>query len=334
MLAGSVAAAIAIYILFAAHVNAHRGRAIESVEPIPLPVDAIVVYPYGVPLRELESSVHVERAVPVVTVDVGGPWGRLPLVGLPYGDDVWDRLALAEGRLPGPGEVLVPDVAGFPQPGAEAQVLYVGGPRSVSATLRVVGVYQAANMPAPWPLTASETLTALGAQPNMAWVTLSDPGRGADALRGIGRPLSVLAHDTPARLASRVVSDVYRPFRTVILMVFVLSGLGVLNIMLLGFLERKKSLGIFKACGLQSMEMMLLLLLEAVATATVGILVGASGGILLVHALRERAGASLVLAPGDVVTAGIAALVVAALGAYVPARLGQRTTVLDLVSGR
>ncbi len=334
MLALVVAAAVAIFILFSAHVNAGRSAAMVASEPISMPVDVIARYASDAPLADLSRSPHVSRLHPGLMVDVVAPWGQLPLVALEHDSSLWADLELLSGRLPGPGEALVPAAAGFPEPGSVVEVLHVAGPASRSWQLLVVGTYAQAALPGSWPLLAVDSMSDLGLAVNMLWLDLVESSTVDHAFRATDRPQWLLTPESSGFMASRAVGDVYGPFGTVMLMVFALSGMGVLNIMLLGFLERRKSLGIMKACGLQSVEMMALLLLEAVATAGVGFVLGTVSGVALVSILSERAGVALELATADVLVAGAGALAVAALGAYLPARMGQRSTVLDLVSGR
>ncbi len=338
LLAGSVAAGILIYLLFAGHMNAYRGVAVRKADSLAMPVDAIALYREGAPLGELAMSVHVDRVTPAAQIWVFGQWGLLPAVGLPQGAEPWTNIPLVSGRVPdSPGEVILPQGQGFPSSGSAGITHILPNGLVREATWEVVGVYDARALPFSYPLTTLNTVETLGGiAANMAWIGFYDSGNpnAASHVGRIGRPVQFLHPDTASGQAALLVSDVYGPYRTVIFMVFILSGMGVLNVMLLGFLERRKSLGIMKAQGLQSHEMMMLLLSEAVATSLAGIVAGTGGGLVLVSLVRNWSGLGLYLTVLDVVAAGMIAMIVACLGAYVPARMSQGATVLDLISGR
>lgn len=341
LVASIVGLAVAVYLVFSGYVSAYRGLSAASTEPVPVPADALSLYPASVSQGDLESSPHIRRALMGGKLEVRGPWGSLPVLGLEDEALVMLGLSLAEGRLPGrAGEVAVH--AGQPglSSGDSVDVFRLPWGREAGATWEVVGVYQDSNLPWNYPLTTLDTLMALDRErglPNMAFITFSDtyPRHTVlEQVKRLGSPVLVLTEETAALQISQAVQRVYGPYYTVMVLVFALAGLGVLNVILLGFLERRKFMGILRAHGFLSLDMMMLLLAEGVVLATAGGILGTGAGLLLLEVLRSRTGLPLGVGPLDVLVAAVAALAVAFLGAYLPAAWSREQSVLELITAR
>lgn len=336
-----ISLAVASYLVFAGYLSAYRGISAARTESIPLPVDAVSIYRWPVSTDQLAASPYIREALPGGKADIYGPWGLKPVMSLPPGDIAERGIEMIEGRLPeGAGEVALAQDDPGASVGRTMSVFYLDEGRRSPAQLEVVGIYRQVEWPWDYPVVTHETLLGLVGEdflPNMAWIQLSDAypfSRALQEASGIDLPALTLSAETASLRAREAVGRAYGPYRTIMGLVFALAGLGVLNVILLGFLERRKFLGILKAHGFLSLDMMMLLLTEGVVLALFGALVGSGAGLTLLHVLAQRTGLALTVGPADMVLAAIAALAVALLGAYIPAGWSRQQSVLDLISAQ
>lgn len=132
-------------------------------------------------------------------------------------------------------------------------------------------------------------------------------------------------------LAGGLLSGVFSTGQVLILLVLVFSALGVLNALLLTFLERQRELGIFKAMGTLNDEVRIMLLQEGFLTAACGIIAGLVMSWGAVTLLNRYTLTTYLLTARSMLVAVLAALLAFYLGATVPAGMATRRTVQDLL---
>jgi putative ABC transport system permease protein len=119
---------------------------------------------------------------------------------------------------------------------------------------------------------------------------------------------------------------------------FVVGSLGVANTVTMSVLEKTRTLGLLRAIGMTSGQVTRLVLLESLLLGVAGGLIGTVGGIftalliqfasqpLLGHPIRAS------LRPSVVAVNLIAAVAVAALAAWIPARRAVRLDLLESIA--
>jgi putative ABC transport system permease protein len=119
---------------------------------------------------------------------------------------------------------------------------------------------------------------------------------------------------------------------------FVVGSLGVANTVTMNVLEKTRTLGLLRAVGMTSGQVTRLVVLESVLLGVSGGLIGAVGGMftalliqlasqpLLGHPVRAS------LRPSVVAVNLVAAVVVTALAAWIPARRAVRLDLLESIS--
>ena len=85
----------------------------------------------------------------------------------------------------------------------------------------------------------------------------------------------------PQRLAQQTIRDAYQNVGQLILMIFVFLSLGTLTALLLSFLDNKRQLSVLKSLGLRPRELWGLFLVNGLATAGGGIVLGIASAYLL-----------------------------------------------------
>ncbi|HEV2908673.1 MAG TPA: FtsX-like permease family protein, partial [Candidatus Eremiobacteraceae bacterium] len=100
----------------------------------------------------------------------------------------------------------------------------------------------------------------------------------------------------------------------------IVGGIGIMNIMLVSVTERTREIGIRLAIGARERDVMMQFLVEAIALACIGGLIGVALGLGASILTSKLAGWSVIVAPSSVVISfGFAALIGILFGFY-PAR--------------
>ncbi|MFM7034049.1 MAG: ABC transporter permease [Planctomycetia bacterium] len=171
----------------------------------------------------------------------------------------------------------------------------------------------------------------------------AEPGQ-ADALRG---PLADIADHHSLLLRSfadmqsiidTVVKGVVGSLWAILGLGFVVGSLGVANTVTMNVLEKQRTLGLLRAVGMTSRQVTLVVVMESLLLGAAGGLIGLVGGIttalfiqlasqpLLGHPIEAR------FRPGVVVVNLLAAVVVAVVAAWLPARRAARLDLLEAIS--
>jgi len=350
-----LAAGMTVYLLMAA---SSRGLALDvssRTRPMDLPSDVVILEARTTPgstLGDLEWTASVERCEVFrrwsARTSVGERW----VLGLAPGSGLWPTPA--QGVRPGPGEVLVPVslTAGTVdiRPG---DIVEVGRMTAYGFTARryaVSGFFEDSDDlfhgALVLPLEDLVSLLAwLGPAAGVSddgettgvalWARTGDtPAELAESVKDLFTGATFLRRTSAAERAYRAVGGFLSPQRLLLTVVFILTGLGVFNVMLLTLLQRKVQLGVVKALGADDDEVFFLLILEGGLTAASGTLLGLAAGSILVQALNRVSETTLALAPSSVVLALVLALLSFYLASWLPATLCRRATPIQLMAGR
>lgn len=171
----------------------------------------------------------------------------------------------------------------------------------------------------------------------------ADPGAAA-ALR---QPLEAIADEHALLLRSfgdlqafidTVVKGVVSSLWAILGLGFVVGSLGVANTVTMNVLEKQRTLGLLRAVGMTSRQVTLVVVLESLILGIAGGLIGLFGGIttalfiqlssqpLLGHPIEAK------FRPSVIVVNLVAAVVVAVVAAWLPARRAARLDLLQAIS--
>jgi putative ABC transport system permease protein len=173
-------------------------------------------------------------------------------------------------------------------------------------------------------------------------VTASD-GRAA----GLREPLEKLARDHAMLLRSfgelrayidTIVSGVVGSLWSMLGLGFVVGSLGVANTVTMSVLEKQRSLGLLRAVGMRRGQVVRMVVLESlllgVAGAIIGLVAGLTTALFIQAASQPLLGHPLKmhLRPGIIAGNLVAAVVVTAVAAWLPARRAVRLDLLEAMS--
>jgi putative ABC transport system permease protein len=171
----------------------------------------------------------------------------------------------------------------------------------------------------------------------------ADPGRAAeirDSLHRIAESHGMLlrSFDNVQAFIDGIVSGVVNSLWAILGLGFVVGSLGVANTVTMSVLEKTHTLGLLRAIGMTSGQVIRLVLLESLLLGATGGLIGAVGGMctalliqlasqpLLGHPIRAS------LRPSVVAVNLVAAVAVTVLAAWIPARRAVRLDLLESIS--
>ncbi|MFJ1764168.1 FtsX-like permease family protein [Amycolatopsis sp. NPDC088138] len=263
---------------------------------------------------------------------VAGVTGSAPVTSF-TGDASWGGYELTAGRwLSGPGEAVVP-TAFLTATGThvgDPVTLYVQGE---AVTVRLVGeVFD----------TRHDGMTVYTALPKLRpdtfYVSLrpgTDLAAYVAALNPALRGLGVTADAAPPAGGSGQIAVLSALTAFLSLLLVAVAGLGVLNGVVLDTRERVRDLGICKALGMTPRQTLTMVLASAGVAGLAGGLAGVPAGTALhaaiLPAMGRAAGVTLppsaftVYGPGELVLLALGGLVIAFLGALLPAGWAART---------
>jgi putative ABC transport system permease protein len=263
---------------------------------------------------------------------VAGVTGSVPVTSF-TGDASWGGYQLTAGHwLAAPGDAVVPTAfltATGTHPG-DRVTLYV---RSEAVTVRLVGeVFDTRH----GGMTVYTALPKL--RPDTFYVSLR-PGTDLAAYTGALNPalagLDVAADAAPPAGGSGQIAALTALTAVLTLMLVVVAGLGVLNGVVLDTRERVRDLGICKALGMTPRQTLTMVLASVGAAGLTGGLAGVPAGTLLHAAILPAMGratgitlppsAFAVYRPGELVLLALGGLVIALVGALLPAGWAART---------
>jgi len=353
MLAASIALALISFIMFSAYLNATRTRMVGRVVPLELggEIDAIAVASHETTDGFPENVVANPRLLARGTPEEGlldtlyTSLGSSRVWGFRTGGLAASAVTLADGEFPDkPGEVAVPqswadDLGATPGSNCELRFLNPETNEWQGVEGRVVGVMQEDSYITRYPVTTFETMASLRgtSKPNVVlirWAGAVSPRTATRELESILDPVQILTPDTPRKRAAELVGGLFSPLRVVMMVVFAFSALGVLNVMLLSFLQRRRQFGILKASGAEDGELQVLLLLEGFLMALGGVVAGIAVAGLAVFVLNKYTTDIYLLNPLALVGGILLSVVVFYVGAWLPINMLRRATVDELLRNR
>ncbi|HBK85557.1 MAG TPA: hypothetical protein DDZ53_05950, partial [Firmicutes bacterium] len=144
-------------------------------------------------------------------------------------------------------------------------------------------------------------------------------------------PNAVILTSQQAQIvAQQAVRDTYQGFSNLVLLIFVFLTLGVLTALLLSFIDSKRELSVLKSLGLTPKELWGLFLLNGLATAVAGLLLGIGLAYLMSRTMQAR-GVVLTIAPHHLLALTWRVALTYTLAIAVPAGLARRATVNQLL---
>ncbi len=352
-----VALTVLVFVLSDSYYSAAELRFRGQVEEIPMIADLVAARESGWSAEQVHrlNFIPEVRAFAVGSrVRVYSPLGYHHLIGLegdafdgeePPGAGFAQRLELEEGRLPAaPGEILLP--AG-PARSAGLGLGYdfdVEWPDSRGilhrVTYQVCGLFHTDDPFLGEPVTrlaeadAPPVAAAVEAGANFILLSSGSPGEASRKVGGFLPGGRVISRFHGQQMAGGLLSGVFSTGRIVIILIMLFCSLGVLNVLLLAFLERQRVLGIFKALGTFNDEVRMMLLQEGFLTAFVGIIAGTVGTWIVVTLLNRYTLVTYVTSVRSFIIAGLIAVAVFYVGAALPSGMARNMTVQDLLHRR
>ncbi|NDL60555.1 ABC transporter permease [Phytoactinopolyspora mesophila] len=112
------------------------------------------------------------------------------------------------------------------------------------------------------------------------------------------------------------------------------GGIGIANVMVISVLERRKEIGLRRSLGATRRHILIQFLLEAIALAGVGGLIGTAIGVGITVGYAASRGWSFALPPEGLVAATVLAVLVGALAGFYPAARAARLQPAEAVRPR
>ncbi len=348
-----VALSVLVFVLSDAYFRATEMSFGGQVEEIPMIADVVAFRESG----WSTDQVHRLNFIPEVRsfasghrVPVYSPLGHHYLLGLE--DGAFDEgaapgfaamLHLEQGSLPtGEGQILLPVEA------ARSVGLEVGHDFNVewldSEGISHRGTYQVCGLFAtddpflgdPVIRLPGVHLPPLAGESGGNFILLSSgaPGEAARKARGFLPGATMISRIHGQQMAGGLLSGVFSTGRIVIFLILLFCALGVLNVLLLAFLERQRDLGVFKALGTFNDEVRMMLLQEGFLTALLGVIVGTVGTWIVVTLLIRHTLVPYAMTPRSFIIAALVAAAVFYVGAALPSGMARDMTVQDLLHRR
>jgi putative ABC transport system permease protein len=342
-------------VIFAVGLNSALGRAEASqnlINTVPVRVEPIGPgsggWPAQVPSAAQDAAVTAALGgqpgtlhdVPTYStqVRVPGVTGDVYAQVFGGGDALWLGYALISGRWYGaPGEVVVNSTFLTDSGLAVGDTATVAAGRS-PVVVRIVGqVFEPSRQP--FLFGSARTLSAVVTGQNLqGWYVAPRPGTSLTAyIQAVNASLG--SHSPWAATVSTESGGKFYKAATALigllaLMVAVAAGLGVLNTVLMTTRDRVHDLGIFKALGMRPGQLLTMVVCWIIGPAVVAAVVAAPVAVVLttitVHAMGGAihtgipASFTQVLPPPRLALLSLAALVIAAAGALLPASWAAR----------
>lgn len=364
LLAALVGLSLVFYCLYMSFLNLTYREAAQLAQPASLPAPVVLVYPDGLtPADEaaVRSLYWLDASLPVVLGPAATNAGVVDVMVVSDATPVPELGILTRGVEPGPGECLMP--VGM----AAAAGLELGGELTLRALRRPGGAGLELLPPAvtvsglfepnaDWlavPLVVvPEVDFAQSGGPTMVlmWVsypetfmartvswlknrlTPPDVGMIYRAQRAVV-PL-VMLDNTPGELMRGLARAIYLPGGGAMFLLYVFFGLGAFALMLLGFLQRRRQLAVMKTLGLTSRQAALVLYLEVLIVAAVGLALGFAVLAASMAPLRLVTGKDYVLSPWILTTGAVLSLLALLVSVWFPIVLARLATVAVLLGGQ
>lgn len=337
LVALSVALALASFLLLSSlQVSVGTGLRAQT-RQLQLPADAVALLPAPLESPEHQVPLRIRELQPLWVLDAHSRWGVTSVAGVP--DAVLEDLQLLSGQLPrSPGQAAVEAStaarAGI-SPGDVVELRVAGQ----LAPLHITGVTTPSQFVLDGLITNWEGAASLAAHPDAhgnAYLIWGFEGRvdAAALRRWFPQGSRVVTRDLPLESLGGLLGRAHGPENAFILAIYVFSGLGVLNVMLLSYLQRRRYLGLLKAQGVRGHEAALMLLTEGAVMALGGVVVGAAGAAGIIHLVNQFSPLHLLFSWRALPFAALLGLLVFYLAAAGPAAMCRRASIHQLLYQR
>ena len=265
-----------------------------------------------------------------------GITGELDAVGV-TGPDAARYYRMVSGSwLTGPGQIIVstPFLTAAGKRVGDSIVLTDDG---VDVTVKIVA--EVFNTDSDGMQVITDIATLRQAEPEMYYVTVrsgTDAGTYARALSAALEPVGAVA-DRLNHEPDEMIIIVNTLTGLLSLMLVVVAGLGVMNTVVLETRERVHDLGVHKALGMTPRQTTAMVIASVVVTGLVGGAIGTAVGVLLQRTVITEMAGSVgfrlpdsvldVYRPAELLIFGLAGLVIAVVGALLPAGWAAKTRV-------
>jgi putative ABC transport system permease protein len=258
------------------------------------------------------------------------------------GDSSWGSYQMLSGTwFHGPGEAVVPAEFLTATHTRVGDTITLTG-NGQGASVRIVGTVFANQYQGLVIFTEESSLAALhpyvapqSVQYDIDLKPGTDRGHYLDGLNAALRPYGILAQSGGGHTSSVVIAmDTLAGVLTIMLLA--VAGLGVLNTVLLDTRERVHDLGVLKAVGMGPRQTLTMVVTSAAAVGLLGGAAGVPAGIALhdqvLPAIGAAAGTTIphsdiaIYHLGLIIPLALGGLVIAVLGALLPAAWAARTT--------
>ncbi len=338
LVALSVALVITVFMVTSAYYQHQVTNLASRTQLLTLPADAVVMMADPIPPDESLPLLPARKVEAVWHLTAGTQWGLIPITGA--SQEFMSGLDPVQGSIPaGKAEVLIS--------AAVARRASLGPGSTLRARvgqgvidLRVSGILESFQYIMDGIVMPQEQLSSLvdgGRSPGNAYLVWALPHRSLDEA-AVKRALSgvemVITPRLPVQAVRQLVRQAYSPGRLLLGAVCLLGGLGVLNIMLLSFLQRRRYLGLLKAQGMRGKETGMLLWIEGAFMAVLGAVAGigaSAGGVVLVNRLTAL---HLTFPWRSLPWALVISALIFYAGAAIPARMSRDATIFDLLYRR
>ncbi|MEW6524544.1 MAG: FtsX-like permease family protein [Bacillota bacterium] len=332
-----------------AYYFSHMVEGLPLVE-VKLPADILVSFRTPVAaqqvLGELKGVAYYEPVGILYAHTAGGP---LEVLARSLDSLLIPPGPMVDGVLPmEPGEVILPAAMAHAlglSLGDSTRFLYSQGRRQVWFDYRVVGLYEPVFERFALPVISLDTAGPLATYAQIVYYLVLDDPVETDRL---GRTLlkdrdrvrwlesERLVEETEAFQAWREhYGRAQSSARGLVLVLLGISGLGVLNTVLLGLYQRRRELGILKALGLKDTQLFHLFLLEGVFLGLGGLVVALGGAGLAMKALVHMGVLPVFGLDGAMArNATLAAVAVSVIPAFFPASMARDRSAQELLSAR
>ena len=300
-----IALAFALYVGFAASLEATRLEVVSQVEALVLPYHFMVLVPTGdrvLSPAELQS-VTVENAMrrresvffageEALELTVDSLYGTLDLLGLLQGSHFYteEQVNLDGALATEPGDIVLP------QKFAQSAGLDIGDTLSVTAlsahprqgsvhqkTFLVVGIYDGVDMqPALVAMADAEALSP-AAERNRYIVSLASQTSTEmqyravlDMLHRVYPTASIISAEYPKSMGSGQRYGQQQANQSMLLLIMMFVCVGILTIAIITFMERRREFAVLKTLGLSNVQLTVLLGVEYSLAGLCGLLAGAA----------------------------------------------------------
>ncbi len=269
-----------------------------------------------------------------------GVTGRLEAVGVTGPDSARYYRMVSGSWLTGPGQIVVstPFLTAAGKRVGDSIVLTANG---VDTTVKIVG--EVFNTDDDGMQVVTDIATLRAAEPELAPMTYYvTVGSGTDA-GTYARTLSTALQSTGAEAhpvdhePDEMIIIINTLTGLLSLMLMVVAGLGVMNTVVLETRERVHDLGVHKALGMTPRQTTAMVIASVVITGLVGGTLGTAVGVLLQRTVITEMASSVgfrlpaevldVYGTGELLLFGLAGLVIAVVGALLPAGWAAKTRV-------